>query len=68
MPVGFAGGEPGEGALVAAAGVDEDLHHGVVIGFRSVVAGFLIVGVGAAFEQELREAGVPREAGGSVED
>jgi len=47
VPVGFAGGKPGEGTLVAAAGVDEDFDDGVVVGFRGVVAGLLIVGIGA---------------------
>ena len=67
VPVGFASGEPGEGALVAAAGADEDFDDGVVVGFRGVVAGLLIVGIGAVFEEEAGEAGVTGEAGGSVD-
>ncbi len=68
VPVGFAGGEPGEGTLVAAAGVDEDSDDGVVVGFRCVVAGLVVVGIGGVFEQEAGEAGMPGETGGAVED
>ena len=68
VPVGFAGGKPGEGTLVAAAGVDEDFDDGVVVGFRGVVAGLLIVGIGAVFEEEAGKAGMLRETGGGVDD
>ncbi len=68
VPVGFARGEPGEGTLVAAAGVDEDCDDGVVVGFRGVVAGLLIVGIGAVFEEKAGEARMLREAGGGVDD
>jgi hypothetical protein len=65
VPVAFAGGDCGEAGLVEAAGVEKDLEDGVVVGFGDVVRSFLVVGIGAVVEQELGEAGILSEAGGS---
>jgi hypothetical protein len=68
VPVGFAGGKPGERALVAAAGFEQDFDDSVVVGFRSVVTGLSVVGIGAVLKQEAGEAGVLGEASGAVKD
>jgi hypothetical protein len=67
VPVGLAGGKPGEGALVEAARLKDDLHDGVVVGFGDVIRSLFVVGVGTVFKEEAGEAGMLGKSGSSVD-
>jgi len=68
VPVGFSEEDGVEALLGEFAAGEDDFEDSVVVGFGDVVRGLFVVGVGSAVEEELGEAGVLRDAGGSVDD
>ncbi len=67
VPVGFAEQDGVEAGLVERAAGEDDFEDGVVVGFGDVVRGLFVVGVGSVVEEELGEAWVLGDAGGSVD-
>jgi hypothetical protein len=67
VPVGFAGEDYGEGALVEAGGAEEDPENGVAVGFGDVVRSLFVVGIGAVVEEKLGKARMAGDAGGAVD-
>ena len=65
VPVGLAEEDGVEACLIELAAGEQDFEDGVVVGFDDVVRGFFVVGIGAAVEEKLREAGVLRRSSSS---
>src|SRR5207302_6966235 len=67
VPVGLAQQHRGEAVVAEPSAVQEGLHGAVVVGLGRVVGRLLVVGIGAALEQEAGQLGVVRDAGGAVQ-
>ena len=67
VPVGFAEQHGGEAVVAELPAVDQRLQGGVVVRLGSVVGRFLVIGIGAALEQQARQLRVVRDAGGAVQ-
>jgi hypothetical protein len=67
VPVGLAQQQRREAVVVEPTALDEDLERRVIVGFGRVVRRLPVVRIGAAFEQQARQAGVMGNARRAVQ-